>query len=269
MRFDATLIPATLLKRYKRFLADVRCEGGSVITVHCPNSGSMLGLNMPGSPVLLSRSPNPKRKYPHTLEMVHADGVWVGVNTARANDLVYEGLEQGIINNFGLVKTRFSGFSRHHLKELQGTVRPHRGCCDADNNFGTLRKIRREVRVSEKSRLDFALELEGGNCFLEVKNCTLAQDGVAMFPDAITSRGTKHLEELLLLKQAGHGAAVLFCVQREDTRLFRPAAHIDPQYADTLARVSRQGVMVCAYQARVTPDAVTISAQLPVAIPPA
>ena len=231
MQFNQKLLSGILIKRYKRFLADVELADGSRTTVHCPNSGSMLGCSEPGSPVMLSRSGNPRRKYPQTLEMVKAGTVWVGVNTALTNRLVREGLENGIINE-----------------------------------FGRLDVITQEVKTSEHTRLDFRLEQKGRNIYMEVKNCSLAENGTAMFPDAVTVRGTKHLEELAKLKEQGHGAAVLFCVQRGDAEVFSPAGHIDPLYAETLAKVEKMGVLVLAYQADVDPQSIIIAAKLPVEI---
>ncbi len=223
------LLPATLVRRYKRFLADVRLADGSLCTVHCPNSGSMLGCDRPGSQVLLSTSENRRRKYAHTLEMVQVDGVWVGINTVRTNAIVEEGLRRGVV------------------RELAGFV-----------------DLQREVRVSGRSRLDFRLIWEDRRCYLEVKNCTLAADGIARFPDAVTERGTRHLEELAGLAAEGHGAAVLFCVQRADAERFQPAADIDSRYAATLRAVQAAGVLVLAYQARVTPAAIELVRSLPV-----
>lgn len=231
MQFNQKLLSGILIKRYKRFLADVELADGSRTTVHCPNSGSMLGCSEPGSPVMLSRSGNPRRKYPQTLEMVKAGTVWVGVNTALTNRLVREGLENGIINE-----------------------------------FGRLDAITQEVKTSGHTRLDFRLEQKGRNIYMEVKNCSLAENGTAMFPDAVTVRGTKHLKELVMLKEQGHGAAVLFCVQRSDAEIFSPAGHIDPLYAETLAKVEKKGVLVLAYQADVDPQSIIIAGKLPVEI---
>lgn len=239
MRFPQPLIAGRLVRRYKRFLADVELAAGEIITVHCPNSGSMLGCREPGSPVLLSVAANPKRKYPHTWELVQSGGCWVGINTARTNALVREALEQG------------------GIAELQ-----------------PLEEIRAEVKVSARSRLDFCLTHPvstapplGRQTYLEVKNCTLVEDGRAMFPDAVTSRGAKHLEELLALRRAGNRAVVLFCVQHGGARSFSPAAHIDPHYAETLARVAANGVEILAYRAIPTPTAIFVDTPLPVHLP--
>jgi len=231
MQFKQELQPGVLIKRYKRFLADIELTDKKVLTVHCPNSGSMLGCSEPGSPVRLSRSDNPKRKYPHTLEMVQTGTVWVGVNTVLTNRLVREALENGVIND-----------------------------------FGKLDVIKQEIKTSDKTRLDFLLLQEDKKIFMEVKNCSMAENRIAMFPDAVTARGTKHLRELAALKQQGHMAAVLFCVQRGDADCFMPASHIDSLYAETLAKVAAGGVMVLAYQADVGPKEIRIARKLPVKI---
>ncbi len=229
MRFAQKLQAGILVRRYKRFLADVRLASGETITIHCPNSGSMLGCSDPGSPVCFSESSNPKRKYAHTLEMVQVAGSWVGVNTARTNALVREAIEAGRVREFAGV-----------------------GRIDA------------EVRTSENSRLDFLLHRGGEKIYLEVKNCSLAEGGVALFPDAVTARGTKHLEELLRLRRQGHGAAVFFCVQRGDAESFRPASQIDPLYGRTLAEAAAGGVQVLAYRAEVSPAGIEVAVPLPV-----
>jgi sugar fermentation stimulation protein A len=227
------LLPTTcqhgvLIQRYKRFLADIRLEDFQTLTVHCPNSGSMRGCSTPGSPVLISHSDAPRRTYPWTLEMVQDRGVWIGVHTGRTNSLVREALENRVIDD-----------------------------------FGPLRTITAEVRVSERSRLDFCLEGDRDTVYLEVKNCSLAEGGIAYFPDAVTARGTKHVHELVRLVEAGYGAAVLFCIQRSDASCCKPAAHIDPVYAQTVAWAADQGVRFLAYQAEVSPRAITITHRVP------
>ncbi|MEW6594400.1 MAG: DNA/RNA nuclease SfsA [Thermodesulfobacteriota bacterium] len=232
MRFKQRLVPGRLLRRYKRFLADVRLAGGEVVTAHCPNSGSMLGCLAPESQVCLSRAENPARKYPLTLEMIRVNGIWVGINTSLTNRLVREGIEDGVIDAFGPVAG-----------------------------------LRAEVKVSARSRLDFRVELASGQAvYLEVKNCTMAEEGVAMFPDAVTARGAKHLAELMALAGQGHGAAVLFCVQRADADSFAPARRIDPHYAAMLVKAAQAGVRVLAWQATVTPEGIAVQRPLPVVL---
>ena len=229
MHFPQPLQQGTLIKRYKRFLADIRLPNGNEITIHCPNSGSMRGCSQPGSPVCYSRSDNPKRKYPHTLEMVHNGTTWIGVNTFITNRIVAEAIE------------------KRQIKEL--------------STFDT---IRNEIKTSEGSRLDLMLETGSQQTYIEVKNCSLAENGRALFPDAVTVRGTKHLRELERLVKGGNGGVIFFLVQRLDCDSFSPADTIDPVYSSTLAEVQRRGVRVLAYQAGVTPESIDIVGSLPV-----
>lgn len=229
MHFPVKLRPATLLRRYKRFLADVRLENGQELTIHCPNSGSMRSCSEPGSQICYSTSDNPKRKYPHTLEMVYNGVTWIGVNTSRTNAIVAEALESG------------------RVEELR--------------KFDRLSK---EVKTSEGSRLDMMLEYGEKKTFIEVKNCSLVEDGCALFPDAVTSRGTKHLLELARLVSAGHAGVIFFLVQRFDGDRFSPAAAIDPLYARTLSEVVQGGVNILVYQAQVTPESIEVVRRLPV-----
>ncbi len=224
MLLPKTRQPGILIKRYKRFLADITLADGSRLTVHCPNSGSMRGCAVPGSRVILSKSENKNRKYAWTLEMVENNGVWIGVNTAMTNHIVREGLENGLIDDFGKITS-----------------------------------VQAEVKVSEKSRLDFLIQTENGPAYIEVKNCSLVEGKTAMFPDAVTARGTKHLRELEHLLKKGVRAAVLFCVQRSDGDCFRPAREIDPLYAETLSEVRQKGVQVLAYRANVRPESITLT----------
>ncbi len=229
MQFPTPLQSATLIKRYKRFLADVTTDEGEEVTVHCPNSGSMRGCSTPGSRVMLSTSPNPKRKYPQTLEMVQEDETWIGVNTMLTNTIVAEAIMNG------------------RIKELTG-----------------IEKLTREVKTSKSSRLDLLLERGDERIYVEIKNCSLAQDGWAMFPDAVTARGTKHLNELAFLVEKGYQGVLFFCIQRTDVDRFKPAADIDPLYAETLSKVVAQGVQILAYQAEVTPESIEIKKFIPV-----
>lgn len=223
MLFTPPLTFGTLIKRYKRFLADIRLEDGSTLTVHCPNTGSMRSCSTPGNPVAISRSNNPKRKYPHTLEMIKEGDCWVGVNTSLTNSLVAEAIESGVISEFANAET-----------------------------------LKREVKVSAGSRLDLAIATEGKTTFIEIKNCSMLKDSCAMFPDAVTARGTKHLNELISLHQEGHGACIFFLVQRMDATSFSPARHIDPLYAETLHLAQQAGVQVLAYQADVSPTGINV-----------
>ncbi|MGL1930518.1 MAG: DNA/RNA nuclease SfsA [Desulfotalea sp.] len=228
MDFSTTLIKGKLIKRYKRFLADINMSDGTVLTVHCPNTGTMKTCSTPGSDVLLSTSDNPKRKYPNTLEMIY-EGTWVGVNTSKANAIVAEGILAGKVSEF------------------PGTT-----------------EIKREVTVSKGSRLDLLVYHDGIQTYVEIKNCSMADNGIAMFPDAVTARGTKHLQELVKLKEKGENAAIFFLIQREDVSKFRPAVHIDPVYAENLKIAEKAGVLILAYQAEVTPESIQIKRPLPI-----
>jgi sugar fermentation stimulation protein A len=236
MRFPDPLVGARLSKRYKRFLADVTLDDGTALTAHCPNTGSMLGCQLPGSRVWLSRSDNPKRKYAYTWELVELDGgVLVGINTGRSNALVREAIESGVIGELG-------GYD----------------------------EIRAEVRYgNENSRADFLLSGGDGDCYVEVKNVTAAvEDGVALFPDAISTRGTKHLRELMgVVREAGKRAVLCFCVQRTDVDEVRPADDIDPDYGRTLREALGAGVEVIAYRAEMRPEAVVLAERIPVVCP--
>jgi sugar fermentation stimulation protein A len=227
MRFKSRLIRGTLIQRYKRFLADVRLENDEVVTAHCTNTGSMMGCKEPGSAVYISRSDKLQRKLAYTWEMIEIAGSWVGINTMHPNKLVAEAVESGVI------------------KELRG--------------YPT---IRREVKVSAHTRLDLCLEGSSGNCFVEVKNVTLAVDGTAAFPDAVSERGTKHLKELIRLKRQGHRAALVFVIQRGDCETFRPADEIDSEYGRWLRKAVKAGVEALPYIARVAPKEIILSERI-------
>jgi len=227
MRFPDPLIPGTLLRRYKRFIADVRLADGREVAVHCTNTGAMLGCSDPGSPVYISRSPNPNRKLAYTLELVQAGGTWIGVNTMRPNQVVAEAIAAG------------------QVPELAG--------------YPTLR---REVKFGPKHRLDICLEGPQGTCYVEVKNVTLGEGDTALFPDAVSERATNHLLALRDAVREGHRGVIFFLVQRDDCRRFMAARHIDPVYADTLARVVPEGVEALVYRSVVGPEELAIGARL-------
>ncbi|MCY1271976.1 Sugar fermentation stimulation protein A [compost metagenome] len=233
MRFEPPLEEGRLLQRYKRFLADIETPQGERLTIHCPNTGSMLNCLSPGCRVWFSRSANPKRKLPGTWELSETpQGRLACVNTARANALVEEALRGGLIG------------------ELAG--------------FATLK---REVAYGvEKSRADFRLDYPGGPAFVEVKSVTLGFDAtpVAAFPDAVTLRGSKHLRELAALARQGVRAVQLYCVNLSGIEAVRPAAEIDPQYAAALREAVRAGVEVLAYGAEVGSVEIRVCRRLPV-----
>ena len=231
MRFPAPLIEGRLIRRYKRFLADVELADGTLTTVHCANPGAMTGLAEPGMRVLLSRSDSKTRKLPLSWELVEADGGWVGINTAHPNRLVEEAIAAGAI------------------AELAG--------------YDT---IRREVNYGRNSRIDLLLLGEGrAQAYVEVKNVHLSRKPpLAEFPDSPTARGTKHLAELSDMAAAGHRAMMLYLVQRSDCTSFRLAADVDPTYAAAFAKARAAGVEAIAYACRIDPQQITVERPIPV-----
>ncbi len=226
MKFDQPLEQGILLKRYKRFLADVQLPDGKEITIHCPNTGSMKNCVVEHGPCWFSRSDNPKRKYPCTWEIATTPGASLaGVNTARANALVREAIENGVVS------------------ELQGYD-----------------DIRGEVKYGEEnSRIDLLLENSSQRCFVEVKNVTLGMgDGLGLFPDAVTARGTKHLRELMNVAAGGDRAVLFFCVQHSGINRVMPADDIDFEYGKTLREAVAAGVEVLAYKAVLSVDEIVL-----------
>ena len=239
LRFPAPLVEGRLLRRYKRFLADVELASGATVTAACPNTGSMLGCCEPGSRVWLSESDSPTRKYRHTWELVEAGapgrGVLVGINTGLPNRLVAEAIASGVI-------AELSGYAA----------------------------IRREVPFGEeRSRVDLVLEGPGRDpCYVEVKNVTAAvSGGIALFPDAVSERGTKHLRELMRLRGRGSRPVLVFCVQRGDVDEVRPADSIDSLYGRTLREAAAAGVEVMAWRAAVTARSIALETRIPVTLP--
>jgi sugar fermentation stimulation protein A len=230
VRFLSPLVRGFLIRRYQRFLAEVRLENDRLVTAHCPNSGSMRGCNVPGREVMLSPTDNPKRKTRYTWELIHLPSTWVGVNTLAANRLVAEAANDKLIPE-----------------------------------LGPFDKLLREVKLGH-SRIDFCLIRGGVSLFLEVKNVTLVEDGTALFPDAPTARGRKHLLTLMDAIDQGHRATMFYVVQREDAQRFSPAAHIDPAYAQALSQAHRAGVNIIVYGARVSPKEIYLDTPLPVVL---
>lgn len=225
-------LQAKLIRRYKRFLADVRLDDGSELTVHCPNPGSMLGTQAPGSAVRCSSHDDPKRKLRHTLEMIRVGRSWVGLHAVKANAVARRVLES-----------------------------------DAYAPFAGYEQIEREISVVEGSRFDFRLSGHASHdeaCWVEVKSVTLCDDRRARFPDAVTTRGRRHLEHLIIRKQEGERAALLYIVQRADADSVAPADDIDPEYAATLREAARAGVEIHALGARVLADRIRLERVLPV-----
>ncbi|MDT8378788.1 MAG: DNA/RNA nuclease SfsA [Desulfotignum sp.] len=204
------LIPGYLIRRYKRFLADVRLDTGETVIAHCPNSGSMKGCAVPGCPVWLSVSDNPRRKLKYTWELIKTPESMIGINTLVPNRLVKTAIETG------------------QIPELAG--------------YGT---VRSEVTVRKGTRLDLVLEKTNRrNCYVEIKNCTLVEQGTALFPDAVTKRGQKHLDELSHLVSAGYRGVIFYLIQRMDAHRFGPAFEIDPAYARKLSQARENGVEI-------------------------
>lgn len=233
MRFDPPLQRATLLRRYKRFLADVECPDGNRLTLHCANTGAMTGCSTPGLEVWFGTSANPKRKYPHSLELVNTPLGLVGVNTALANELVAEALLAGAI-------VELAGFSR----------------------------MRREVVVAAgPERLDFCLDSGEGACWLEVKSLTLSDaDGRGAFPDAVSARALRHVDALLARRRSGERAVLLFCVQHSAVEWVTTADEIHPAYGAAVRAAAAEGVEVLAYGCRIAPEGISLDARLPVCL---
>jgi sugar fermentation stimulation protein A len=233
MRFHPPLEEGRLIRRYKRFLADIETVGGELLTIHCPNTGSMLNCQVEGGQVWFSRSNDPKRKLPGTWEIGETpQGRLFCVNTARANGLIEEALRAGVI-------TELYGFTG----------------------------LKREVAYGqENSRIDFRLEYPDGPAYIEVKSVTLGFDGtaVAAFPDAVTQRGAKHLRELAHLARDGIRAVQLYCVCLTDIEAVRPAQEIDPAYAQALREAIACGVEVLAYGVRLNHEEMLVERRLDV-----
>lgn len=228
MDFPDPLMRGKLIKRYKRFLSDIELDTGETITAHCANSGSMLSVKEPGSVVWVSPARNPNRKLKYTWELIEVGDTLVGINTSLPNALVEEAIGNGTI------------------KELQGYS-----------------SLRREVKYGKNSRIDVLLEKDGEpTCYVEVKNVTLKRDlskaMPAEFPDAVTTRGAKHLVELSDMVGQGMRAVMVYLVQREDSRSFTVAGDIDPDYADGLVKAMKAGVEVLCYSCKMSPERIVV-----------
>lgn len=227
MEFKPKLQSGKLIKRYKRFLADIELDSGEIITAHCPNPGAMLGILSPGNLVRVSKSNSLTRKLPYTWQMVQAEGVWIGVNTHNPNVLVKEALLVGKIESF-------------------------RG----------YKNIKAEVAYGANSRIDFLLtDGPTQSCFLEVKNVHLVRHkGLAEFPDCVTDRGAKHLAELGNMALNGHRCVLLYIVQREDVDSFQVAHDLDVVYGQASKKAQEVGVEFLAYSCNLSETSINISA---------
>jgi sugar fermentation stimulation protein A len=224
------LISGTLVTRYKRFLVDVRLENGDIVTAHCPNSGSMKSCCEAGRRVFLSYHDKPKRRLKYTWELIEMPTSLVGVNTQVPNHLV----ARSIMN-----------------RQIQDFI-----------DYG---KVLREVRIRENFRIDLVLVDHGGKrCFVEIKNCTLVENQLALFPDAVTARGLKHILELEKLMEAGNRCVMFFLIQRTDSKAFSPAENIDAQYAGRLRTAAGKGLEILAYDVTMDLKRICINHRVPV-----
>ena len=227
MKFNKKLLQGTLIKRYKRFFVDIKYKN-KTITAHCPNSGSMMGLLNKGNNVWFSESDNPKRKLKYTLQIVVVNNIPVGINTHLSNKIVLESL----IN-----------------KKIKNLIR--------------FTNIKSEAKFSDNTRFDFLISNNKEKCFLEVKNVTLLrQDNIAEFPDAITSRGTKHLKELIKAKRKGYESYMLYLIQRDDCNFFKIANDIDEEYKNTFDEALNNGVKMLCYDCKLNSQEIIINNQI-------
>lgn len=233
MQIEKPLIEGRLVRRYKRFLADVELEGGEVVTAHCPNPGRLIGCIPEGARVVLRDSQDPARKLRHTFQTVRIGRHWVNVDTSLPNAIVAEAIAAG------------------GVPELTGYA-----------------NLRREVAYGERSRIDILLEDERrGRCWVEVKCTTLLEDGAAKFPDAVTARGLKHLRELERVVRDGDRAVMFFFVSRGDAERFEPADAIDPDYGAALREALAAGVEALVYSAHVSPERIDLQRRLELVLP--
>ena len=227
MYFENTLIPGEFIKRYKRFFIDAKING-KIITAHCPNTGSMMGLLKKGNRVWLSKNDNPNRKLKFTLQIIKNDKSRIGINTHFTNKIVLEGLKNNSISDL----------------------------CN-------LNKIQQEVKFGDNTRFDFLLNKGNRKIFLEVKNVTLSRNkGIAEFPDAVTSRGLKHIEELLKAKKKGYEIYLLFLIQRDDCNNFKIAQDIDPKYYDILTKAVKKKLKILCYDCKFSSKGIEMSRKI-------
>jgi sugar fermentation stimulation protein A len=228
MQFPNPLVKAQLVRRYKRFLTDAKLESGEIVTAHCANPGSMIGLTEPGAEIWLSPAQNPQRKLRWSWEMIRVGKSLVGINTLHPNKIVFDAIAKNLI------------------PEVEG-----------------YKNMRREVKYGKSSRIDIFLEdPRKGACFVEVKNVHLKRNAGAEFPDSVTARGTKHLFELRNMVSQGHRAVMLYLVQREDCKDFRIAGDIDPKYHSAFETALDSGVEALCYSCQLQPSSIEIDRSL-------
>ena len=227
MKFKERLLQGTLIKRYKRFFVDIKYKN-KVITGHCPNTGSMMGLLKKGSKVWFSKSDDPNRKLKYTLQIIESNKKKIGINTLLTNKIVEEGL---------------------NLKKI--------------NKLNKFINIKREVKFTKNTRFDFLLSNEVAKCYLEVKNVTLLRDkNIAEFPDSITTRGTKHLNELIKAKKKGYHAYILYLIQMEGCNEFKIAEDIDKEYKFSFDKALKCGVKILCYDCKLNNEEIKLSKQI-------
>ncbi len=267
MKFDDPLIHGRLLRRYKRFLADVILDDGTQVTAHCTNSGSMKSCLEEGAEVWLSPAKDPKRRTRFTWEMIRIGGDWVGINTSNPNRLAFEWISAGVVPGLeGLKDLRREVKWEDSRFDLFGVEQGAPGGGVQKNTLdGGVRKdaldsgVRKDAMDGDGQKED-----SGRGCFIEVKNVTLKEGERALFPDAVTERGRKHLQTLVRVKEAGMRAVMLYVVQRTDVKIFSPAREIDPAYGKALDEAVKRGVEVIVVQARVSPENIDFHQVLPV-----
>ena len=227
MNFKEKLISGEFIKRYKRFFADVKI-GKNIVTSHCPNTGSMMGILKKGNKVWLSKVDNPKRKLKYTLQIIEDQKSKIGINTHLTNNIVLDALENNLIKE-----------------------------------FKNLKSIKREVQFGENTRFDFLITEKKGRSFIEVKNVTLSREKrLAEFPDAITSRGLKHINELLKAKKKGYKIYLLFVIQREDCESFQLAEDIDPEYSKFLAKSVKKNLKILCYDCKFSSKGIKLNRKI-------
>ena len=227
MNFKNRLIPGVFIKRYKRFFVDIKINK-KIATAHCPNTGSMKGLLKNGNKVWVTKSTNPKRKLKYTLEIIEDKKSKVGVNTHSTNEIVFDALKNGRLTEF-------------------------------NNNYN----IKREVKFGSNTRFDFLIEKKNFKAFLEVKNVTLSRKNhIAEFPDAVTTRGFKHIEELLKASKKGYEAYIIFIIQRNDCKKFSVASDIDPNYSKLLFKAMKKKLKIICYDCKFSPKGIKVDKKI-------
>ena len=227
MNFEDTLISGLLIKRYKRFFVDIKVEN-KIVTAHCPNTGSMMGLLKKDNKVWLTKSDNPKRKLKYTLQIIEDQSSKVGINTHNTNKIVLDGLNNSIIEKFRNLET-----------------------------------IKSEVNFGSNTRFDFLISEKKKRSFIEVKNVTLSRKkGVAEFPDAVTSRGLKHIEELIKAGQKGYEIYLLYVIQRDDCDKFELAKDIDPKYCELLIKAVKKNLNILCYDCKFSTKGIKLNRKI-------